>query len=68
MATRSWVYAAIVTKTKLLLDIAVFDQHGTNQATTFLAGLAEKQDSSNALFLVDGYGYRTALFRIGLSG
>ncbi|MFH5801826.1 IS6 family transposase [Haladaptatus sp. CMAA 1911] len=49
----SWVYAAIDTETKLLLDVKVFDRHGTDQAATFL---------------VDGYGYRTATFRIGLSG
>ncbi len=63
-----WVYAAIDTETKLLLGIDVFDQHGTDQAASFLSGLVEKHDLSDAVFLVDGYGYRTALFRIGLSG
>ena len=64
----SWVYATIDTETKLLLGIKVFDQHGTDQAAAFLSGLAEKHDLSDAVFLVDGDGYRTALFRIGLSG
>ncbi len=64
----SWVYAAIDTETKLLLDVTVFDRHGTDQAAAFLSELAEKRDLSGAVFLVDGYGYRTALFRIGLSG
>ncbi len=62
------MYAAIDTETKLLLGIDVFDQHGTDQAAAFLSGLAEKHDLSDAVFLVDGYGYRTTLFRIGLSG
>ena len=52
----SWVYAAIDTETKLLLDVKVFGRHGTDQAAAFLADLAEKHDLSNALFLVDGYG------------
>ncbi|ODR80345.1 transposase [Haladaptatus sp. W1] len=64
----SWVYAAIDTETKQLLGIEVFDRHGTDSAAAFLSGLAEKHDLSDAVFLVDGYGYRTALFRIGLSG
>ncbi|WP_458209721.1 IS6 family transposase [Haladaptatus sp. NG-SE-30] len=64
----SWVYAAIDIETKLLLGIDVFDRHGTDQAAVFLSELAEKHDLSDAMFLVDGYGYRTALFRIGLSG
>ncbi|ODR80954.1 transposase [Haladaptatus sp. W1] len=64
----SWVYAAIDIETKLLLDVKVFDRHGTDQAAAFLSGLAEKHDLSDTVFLVDGYGYRTALFRIGLSG
>jgi putative transposase len=64
----SCVYAAIDTGTKLLLGIDVFDRHGTDQAATFLSGVAEKHELSDAVFLVDGSGYRTALFRIGLSG
>ena len=64
----SWVYTAIDTETKLLLDVKVFDRQGTDEAAAFLAELAEIHDLSDATFLVDGYGYRTAPFRIGLSG
>ncbi|ELK50396.1 transposase, partial [Haloferax sp. BAB-2207] len=34
----------------------------------FLHRLSEKHDLSDAVFLVDGYGYQTALSRLGLSG
>ncbi len=64
----SLVHATIDTETKLLLDLAVFCQHGTDSAAAFLSELAEKYDLSDAVFLADGYGYRTAFFRIGLSG
>ena len=64
----SWVYTAIVIETKLLLDIEVFVRHGTDQAAMFLGQLAQKHNLSDTVFLVDGYGYRIALFRIGLSG
>jgi putative transposase len=46
----------------------VFDRHGTDSAAEFLSGLTEKHNLSDAVFLVEGYGYRTALFRTGLSG
>ena len=32
----SWLYAAIDTETKLILDIALFGRHGTDSATAFL--------------------------------
>jgi transposase-like protein len=63
-----WVYAAIDVETKLLLDIAVFSRHGTDPAAAFLHGLTEKHAVENAVFLVDGFGYSTALSRVGLSG
>ena len=63
---RSWLYAAIDTDTKLILDVALFGQHGTHPAAAFLAGLREKHDLSAAEFLVDQFGYRTALSRLGL--
>ncbi|WP_158059519.1 IS6 family transposase [Halorussus halophilus] len=63
-----WVYAAIDCDTKLLLDIAVFGRRGTDPAAAFLHNLTEKHDCSHAEFLVDGYGYLTALSRLGLSG
>jgi len=64
----SWLYAAIDTETKLILDVAVFGRHGTDPAAAFLSRLAEKHDLSNTTFLVDQFGYRTALARLGLSG
>jgi putative transposase len=64
----SWLYAAIDLDTKLILDVALFGQHGTNPAAAFLSGLDEKHDLSDTVFLVDQFGYRTALSRLGLSG
>jgi transposase-like protein len=64
----SWVYAAIDIDSKLLLDITVFGRHGTDPAAAFLHGLTQKHDCSRTVFLVDGYGYLTALSRLGLSG
>jgi DDE domain len=55
-------------RTKLLFDVNVFDRYGTDSVTSFLTELAEKHSPSGAMFLVDGYGYRTVLFQIGLSG
>jgi putative transposase len=65
---QSWLYAAIDVETKLILDVALFGRHGTDPAAAFLHGLTEKHDCSEAVFLVDQYGYRTALARLGLSG
>lgn len=64
----SWVYAAIDLDTKVLLDIAVFGRRGTNPTAAFLQKLTEKHDCSQATFLVDGYGYLTALSRLDVSG
>lgn len=64
----SWVYAAVDVETKLLLDVAVFGRHGTDPAAAFLHRLREKHDLSEVEFLVDQFGYRTALSRLGLSG
>ncbi|MCD2201464.1 IS6 family transposase [Halobacterium sp. KA-4] len=64
----SWLYAAIDIDTKLILDVALFGRHGTDPAAAFLAGLREKHDLSEAEFLVDQFGYRTAFARLGLSG
>lgn len=65
---RSWLYAAIDTETKLILDVALFGRHGTDPAAAFLHRLREKYDLSEAGFLVDQFGYRTALARHELSG
>jgi transposase-like protein len=62
------VYAAIDLDSKLLLGVDLFDRRGTDPVTEFLEQLAEKHDLSNTEFLVDGYGYLTALFRLDLSG
>ncbi|WP_255195266.1 IS6 family transposase [Halorarius litoreus] len=64
----SWLYAAIDLDTKLILDVALFGRHGTDPAAAFLSGLAKKHDLSDTVFLVDQFGYRTALSRLGLSG
>ncbi|WP_135823225.1 IS6 family transposase [Halostella litorea] len=64
----SWLYAAIDIDTKLILDVALFGRHGTDPAAAFLQKLQEKHDLSEAEFLVDQFGYRTALARLGLSG
>jgi putative transposase len=64
----SWLYAAIDLDTKLILDVQLFSRHGTDPAAAFLHGLREKHDLSDATFLVDQFGYRTALARLGLNG
>ena len=64
----SWLYAAIDIDTKLILDGALFGRHGADPAAAFLQKLQEKHDLSEAEFLVDQFGYRTALARLGLSG
>ncbi|UPM45225.1 IS6 family transposase [Halocatena salina] len=64
----SWLYAAIDLDTKLILDAQLFGRHGTDPAAAFLHGLREKHDLSEAVFLVDQFGYRTALARLGLNG
>jgi transposase-like protein len=63
-----WVYAAIDLDTKLVLDVDVFARRSTDLAGMLLCDLDEKHDLSDAVFLVDGYGYLTALARTGLSG
>src|SRR6056297_2535513 len=64
----SWVCAAINLEPKVLLDAAVFGRLGTDPAAAFLHGLTQKHECSQAVFLVDGAGYLTALSRLGLSG
>jgi len=63
-----WVYAAIDLDSKLILDAELFGRHGTDPAAAFLHRLTEKHDLSETVFLVDGFGYETALARLGLSG
>jgi len=65
---KKWLYAAIDTDSKLLLDIDVYSRRGIDPATAFLHRLIEKHEVSDTEFLVDGGGYLTALFRHKLSG
>ena len=46
---------------KLILDVALFCRHGIGPAAVFLHGFAEKHDRSDTMFLVDQFGYRTAI-------
>lgn len=46
----------------------MFGRRGTDPAAAFLHSLTEKHECSQAVFLVDGYCYLTALCRLGLSG
>jgi transposase-like protein len=62
-----WLYAAIDTESKLLLEIDVYSRRGTDPAAAFLHRLTEKHDVSDTEFLVDAGGYLTALFRHELS-
>ena len=50
------------------VDVASFGRHGTDPAAAFLHRLAEKHDISDTTFLVDQFGYRTALSRLESSG
>jgi putative transposase len=62
-----WQYATIDLDTKLILDVGLFGRHGTDPAAAFLHGLRERHDLSDAVFLVDKFGYRTSLSRLGLN-
>jgi len=62
------LYAAIDLDTKLILGVDLFGRQGTNPSAAFLHELSEKHDLSEAVFLVDGFDYQTALARLGLSG
>ncbi len=63
----SWLYTAIDLDTKLILGVGLFGRYVTDPAAAFLHGLLEKHELSEAVFLVDGFGYQTALARLGLS-
>jgi transposase-like protein len=52
----------------LILDVELFGRHGTDPTAAFLHRLTEKHGLEEVVFLVDGYGYQTALARLGLSG
>jgi putative transposase len=63
-----WLYAAIDLDSKLLLGIRLSPRQGTTPAAAFLSGLKDRHDLSETEFLVDGYGYLTALARCDLRG
>jgi transposase-like protein len=65
---KKWLYAAIDTESKLLLEVDVYSSRGTDPAAAFLHRLTEKHDVADMEFLVDGTGYLTALARCELSG
>ena len=55
--------AAIDLDTMLVLDIEVFSRYGTDPAAAFLHRFTEKHNLEETTFLVDGYGYSTAIAR-----
>jgi len=63
-----WLFAAIDTGSKLLLEIDVFSRRGTDPAAAFLHRLTEKHDLAETEFLVYAGDYLTALARHELSG
>ncbi len=63
-----WVYAAIDVDTRLILDIELFSRRRTDPVAAFLYRLTENHDRSDAVFSVDGYGYRTVLSQLGSGG
>jgi len=65
---KKWLYAAIDTESKLLLEVDVFSRRGTDPAAAFLHRLTQKHDVAEKVFLVDAGGYLTALSRHDLSG
>jgi transposase-like protein len=65
---KKWLYAAVDTESKLLLEIDVFSRRGIGPAAAFLRRLPEKHNLAETDFLVDTGGYLTALSRHDLSG
>jgi len=65
---KKWLYVAIDTGSKLLLEVDVYSRRGTDPATAFLHRLTERHNVSETEFLVDAGGYLTALARHELSG
>jgi transposase-like protein len=55
--------AGINIDTKLFLDVEPFSRHGTNSAASFLQRLGERHDLPETVFLVAGFGHRTAVSR-----
>ena len=62
------MYAAIDPDSKLLLKIDVYRRRGTDPAVAFLHRLTEKYDVADALVLLNGASYLTAMLRHTLRG
>jgi len=65
---KKWLYAAVDTESKLLLEVDVFSRRGIGPAAAFLHRLTEKHDVADTESLVDAAGYLTALAHRELSG
>ncbi len=62
-----WLHAAIDLGSRLILDMALFRQYGVDTSAASLYGLRKKHGLPDAVFLVNQFGYRTALSRLGLN-
>lgn len=62
------MYAAIKIVNIPVFVIGVLTRHSADLAAAFLYRLTDKHTVEEAVFVVDGYGYSTALARLGLSG
>ncbi|MFA9417965.1 IS6 family transposase [Natrinema sp. HArc-T2] len=65
---KAWLYAAIDVDSKVVLHARLSKHRGRDPAEQFLEELKEKHRVADAVFLVDGMGYLTALARTNLSG
>ena len=52
----------------MILDVALFGSNGTDPPAVFLHRLDEKHPLSEDVFIVNQFGYWTAISRLGLSG
>ena len=65
---KAWLYAAIDVESKVVLHARLSTNRGRDPAETFLDELKENHRVGDAVFLVDGMGYLTALARTELNG
>lgn len=63
-----WLCAAIDSDTNVLLGVRLSPRRRTIPAAAFLPELQRQHDLSETTFLVDGFGYLTALARCDLGG
>ncbi|ELZ96426.1 hypothetical protein GCM10007209_27710 [Haloferax sulfurifontis] len=56
------MYGAIDVEAKPILDVELFRRHVAAPTATCLHRLSEKHDLSDAVFLLDDYGYQNALY------